>query len=235
MEIIWELPGKTAKRFRRQCAHLICRILGGDRTLIDQIEARYQNTPVEEKEVFLAHTDRPAPKRRRMTLAEYTPEELQEYNKREVELVQMRMDTTKMQMEMFEKLGGLDERDKIFFKDLMRVQSLSSSASSSSSSSTALLLSGTTRGAEISIPLVSQQIGVRVANGQAGRIGKNMVKRWRAKHGHGAHVQPPKRITYFKNKPYPENTYYMEDIDIMEAAIREVCNKPAPDNAVVAA
>jgi hypothetical protein len=41
VEIVWELPGKAAKVFRRQSAHLIARYLGADRTLIAEIEARF--------------------------------------------------------------------------------------------------------------------------------------------------------------------------------------------------
>lgn len=38
VEIIWELPGKAAKRFRRTSAKYIVRILGGDPSLVDEIK-----------------------------------------------------------------------------------------------------------------------------------------------------------------------------------------------------
>lgn len=37
VEIVWELPGKTAQKFRRQSAKYIVRILGGDPSLVDEI------------------------------------------------------------------------------------------------------------------------------------------------------------------------------------------------------
>lgn len=44
VEVIFELPGKAAKEFSRQSAHYICRILGGDRTLIEETETRFERT-----------------------------------------------------------------------------------------------------------------------------------------------------------------------------------------------
>ena len=59
VEVIWELPGKAAKAFRRQSAHYICRILGGDRTLIEEIETRFERTNEEQKQFMIANVERP--------------------------------------------------------------------------------------------------------------------------------------------------------------------------------
>ena len=40
VEIVFLLPGKTAREFRRQCAAKVCRLLGGDTTLVSEIEQR---------------------------------------------------------------------------------------------------------------------------------------------------------------------------------------------------
>jgi hypothetical protein len=77
VEIIWELPGKAAKAFRRQCAHLICRILGADRTLIEEIEVRYNRTPQSVKDIMTAHVERPV-------LPEQSIEELKMTRKRKI-------------------------------------------------------------------------------------------------------------------------------------------------------
>ena len=42
VEIIWELPGKAAKKFRRTSAKYIVRILGGDPSLVDEIKQQDQ-------------------------------------------------------------------------------------------------------------------------------------------------------------------------------------------------
>ena len=59
VEIVWDLPGKAAKAFKRQSAHLVARYLGADRTLIDEIETRYERVPTENQEFLKANTERP--------------------------------------------------------------------------------------------------------------------------------------------------------------------------------
>ncbi|KAG5188341.1 hypothetical protein JKP88DRAFT_177970 [Tribonema minus] len=41
VEIVWALPGKAARDFRRSSANLVCRVLSGDLALVEQIEARH--------------------------------------------------------------------------------------------------------------------------------------------------------------------------------------------------
>lgn len=41
IEIIWLLPGKKAREFRRNSAEKVCRLLGGDLSLVSEIEARH--------------------------------------------------------------------------------------------------------------------------------------------------------------------------------------------------
>jgi hypothetical protein len=53
VEIIWALPGKAAKEFRRQSAHNVCRMLGADVSLAREIEARALTIPQEQKDFFL--------------------------------------------------------------------------------------------------------------------------------------------------------------------------------------
>ena len=41
IEIVWLLPGKKAHAFRRQSSEKVCRLLGGDLSLVSEIEARH--------------------------------------------------------------------------------------------------------------------------------------------------------------------------------------------------
>ncbi|CAM9812180.1 unnamed protein product, partial [Pylaiella littoralis] len=41
VEIVWLLPGKKARQFRRQSSEKVCRLLGGDLSLVSEIEARH--------------------------------------------------------------------------------------------------------------------------------------------------------------------------------------------------
>jgi hypothetical protein len=59
VSLIWELPGRTARVFRRQSAHLVARYLGADRSLIEEIEARFERVSPQTQTFLLAHVERP--------------------------------------------------------------------------------------------------------------------------------------------------------------------------------
>ena len=61
VEIAWMCPGKAAMQFRRQAAEKVCRMLGGDLSLVDEIQRRHsQITGTAEQEFLLADTQRRA-------------------------------------------------------------------------------------------------------------------------------------------------------------------------------
>ncbi|CAN0578466.1 unnamed protein product, partial [Ectocarpus sp. 12 AP-2014] len=43
IEIIWLLPGKKAREFRHRSSEKVCRLLGGDLSLVAEIEARHNS------------------------------------------------------------------------------------------------------------------------------------------------------------------------------------------------
>lgn len=53
VEIAWLLPGKRAARFRRRGAETVCRMLGGDLTLVDEIQRRHTQVAGTAEEEFL--------------------------------------------------------------------------------------------------------------------------------------------------------------------------------------
>jgi hypothetical protein len=57
VEIIWCLPGKAAKEFRRTSAHYITRILGGDPSLITEMEQRHATVSSEQEDFMLGRVD----------------------------------------------------------------------------------------------------------------------------------------------------------------------------------
>ena len=77
------------------------------------------------------------------------------------------------------------------------------------------------RGDEISIAMVSAELGIRLGD-KAGHVGKKMKALYIARYGAVAAANIPKRATYFRGKPFQENTYYSRDKDLMKQAIREV-------------
>lgn len=53
LEIIWRLPHEACKEFRRESAVYICRLLGADQSLIQEVELRGATTPQAFKEFFV--------------------------------------------------------------------------------------------------------------------------------------------------------------------------------------
>ena len=134
VEIIWELPGKAAKDFRRQSAHYICRILGGDRSLIDEIEMRFDRTNQAQKEFMLANTQRPQlPERSSEELAEVRKRKYKDLDlinaqlaveERKDQLMQMQiatkvayMDGLHAEIKLLESIGLFDDCTKLSIKD----------------------------------------------------------------------------------------------------------------------
>ena len=56
VEIAWLLPGKRAAQFRRQGAETVCRMLGGDLTLVDEIQHRHAQVAGTAEQEFLQQT-----------------------------------------------------------------------------------------------------------------------------------------------------------------------------------
>ena len=57
VEIAWLLPGKQAAEFRRQGARTLCRALGGDLSLVEEIKARHAEVAnTHEQAAFLGGT-----------------------------------------------------------------------------------------------------------------------------------------------------------------------------------
>ena len=52
VEVAWLCPGKAAIAFRRQGAETVCRMLGGDLTLVDEIQHRHAQLACTAEEHF---------------------------------------------------------------------------------------------------------------------------------------------------------------------------------------
>jgi hypothetical protein len=118
VEVIWELPGKAAKAFRRQSAHYICRILGGDRTLIEEIETRFERTNEEQKQFMIANVERPVlPDRTETEELRVRKRKLEDLDiaEREVRLKQSLLDVKQSQLDV----RRCDVDLNIYFKTLL--------------------------------------------------------------------------------------------------------------------
>jgi hypothetical protein len=78
LELAWVLSGKVAREFRRAGALKVCRILGGDLTLIDEIERHHKRVAGTPQEQFLLGTDAIAPNQAAVPRKE--PTAMMQYN-----------------------------------------------------------------------------------------------------------------------------------------------------------
>jgi hypothetical protein len=60
IQIIWALGGKKAREFRIKCAEYICRVLGGDPSLVREMEIRVEHTSQEQRDFFMQGVETPA-------------------------------------------------------------------------------------------------------------------------------------------------------------------------------
>jgi hypothetical protein len=119
VEVIWELPGKAAKEFRRQSAHYICRILGGDRTLIEEIETRFERIDEASQNFFVnSNTERPVlPTRTDVEESRIRQRKLEdlEIAERESRILQSQLDAQKSQLALQRSRVEL----QLYFKSLL--------------------------------------------------------------------------------------------------------------------
>jgi hypothetical protein len=148
VEIVWLLPGKAAREFRRTSAATVCRALGGDLTLAAEIESRHNALQTSEEgrttQRFLTNDEEmsePTSKRVRtessqeLQLARTAAQQDAEFEdwleerrfaraERQAAMMQRdaerQMQTVRTSYEFLESIGALDARDKIAHADVMR-------------------------------------------------------------------------------------------------------------------
>jgi len=251
VELIWALPGKAAREFRRASAATVCRVLGGDVSLVEEVEAR--NTALQQTEQgraaqnFLTQQSGECAVAQRTThapaeLEMATAEQRQAYfacwlARQHDELAQQQVVTLKSALDLMQALGGVDNRDEIEFKDRIRLamrqcptpERLQIEGGAGAGAATldpgpgvaTHACSACIRGSEISIAMLATEMGVRVGD-RAGQIGKRMKALYAHTYGTAAAEAIPKRETVFRGQPFRENTYYARDKALLQRAIREV-------------
>lgn len=239
IQIIWELPGKAARAFRRQCANYICRVLGGDPTLVEEMELRARHTPQEQKEFFMQGVqvpdiDRLKEEEQRLLVKRKIESDIEEQRaktrKIEAETLELTAKSKEAELRALTAVVDLinrdgDERDSIFTRDLLK-----RFATERFSASPPLLTNGDSHSEhyEISIPLVAQKFGLKYKPQDASAIGKQMKQLFVKRHD----KEPPKRQTYFQGRPIAENAYWSDDEDLLRASIVMHAINPDPDDVI---
>ena len=218
VEIAWLCPGKHAKEFRRTGAVTMCRALGGDLSLVDEIRERHSTVTAEDQEALLAGTGVTAAEANGQALAVPDEEQLRRYRAETLALeVDARHKTLEIYTRMVEQAGmELDERDKLFFQDAAR-----NFIRTQFGYQRMLEGDGTAAGEQmeqVTISEVAQAMGVRLRRGEESSAGKAAAQLYREAHG----VNPPKHKRFVDGAVRSVNLYFEKDRDLLEHAIRAV-------------
>ncbi|KAG5181963.1 hypothetical protein JKP88DRAFT_165055 [Tribonema minus] len=248
VEIVWSLPGKAAREFRRTSAKTVCRVLGGDLSIVREVEARHhalQSTGGgRAAQDFLlgdesSGSEAPAEER---TLARTIGEVMRRNNKQaELDLSRMRdnasIATKKAcaefavdSYEMLRSMGAADDRDRITFSDAVRrIVAEGGGAAGAIVEAGAVPADDPTvptsdcdayyRGEEISMHSVSSKYSLRIGNGREGAVGRAVKALYLKRYGEAAAAKMVKRNVPFHGQIYGENTYWARDEDLMKQAI----------------
>lgn len=228
IEIAWLCPGKHAKEFRRTGAVTLCRALGGDLSLVDEIKERHGEVTEAEQEALLAGTGVSVAEANGQAIV--SPEEERarvrklnaEAAMMEAEVDRVRTEAMRARAEasvatcraLLDIAGGVSEgRDRLFYNDLARnfaqCNLLGFPATDGRSPDRS-------SDAQITISTVAVQMGVRLDGRALVRAGKKASSLYRARYGES----PPKHEQFCDGRVILANTYTERDRDLVEEAIR---------------
>ncbi len=167
VEIAWLCPGKAAKEFRRQGAVTLCRALGGDLTLVDEIERRHVQVAGTETERLLLGDGGQALVGQKRAREEH-----------------------EQVLGLLERKVALTERILAICREAGTLDAATLQAASDCSKNTLLMLSdGGEPGAKASSPVTwsvlmrAQALGVKVSRKDWADLGKAVTKAYRRRYG----------------------------------------------------
>ncbi|KAG5190875.1 hypothetical protein JKP88DRAFT_175123 [Tribonema minus] len=243
VEIVWSLPGKPARAFRRTSATTVCRVLGGDVSLVDEIEGRCRALQATEvgraaQDFLIGDGSVEVSRELPAELQLATPEQRTLFvtswmHGRRLALIDREKTQQLALIITNECFGVADARDRVAFGDLVRhvVQPpahddgaliVARPMSEDDPSVATPLAQVAHRGPEISMHSIAAEMGVRIKAGTECLIRKKVKALYAIKYGTAAAAAIPKRNVPFRGKVFAENTYWKRDQDLMEEAIRTV-------------
>lgn len=228
VEVIWELPGKAAKEFRRQSAHYICRILGGDRTLIEEIETRFERTDEASQNFFVnSSTERPVlPARTDVEESRIRQRKLEdlEITERESRILQSQLDAQRSQLAIQRSRVEL----QLYFKSILENDAEVVAATNDnikqiimrSDSSNINSSSGSTERKSPFLPDLTQIVheisGKVVPTHQLSKIGRAVSAAYQSLHG----CATPHKVERFCNGVSRKvNAYSTDDKDLVYGVV----------------
>jgi len=218
IELIMVLPGKIAKETRSKFADIIRRYLGGDKTLITEIEANAaSDSPIAQ----LARASMAPP----TAMAEIPTEEMLEdrRRKREREDLEIKAMDTDIQskrlsnvrlfadtMSLLNPIWADDARLRLQTEDWLKNIAFNSGTP-------AITNGGAEVNKSISVSQVAQEMGVRLTHGQLVQIGSAVARKYREKYN----AEPPKHSQWVDGAERKVNSYTERDRTMVVDALRE--------------
>lgn len=210
IEIAWLCPGKHATEFRRTGAATLCRALGGDLSLVDEIEARHADVGgTAEQEALLAGTGVSQAEANGQAIV---PAEQERRFMLENDMLEARV--REAALANYERLLEYsrtheDERDRLFFVDASRnyIRSRFSGR-----------LLEDAPNEPITISEVAKGMGVSLRRGDEVKVGRAAAALFRAERGD----DPPKHSQFVDGAVRRINSYFEKDRHILQDAVRRL-------------
>ena len=223
-EIAWLLPGLNAAIFRKEGAATLCRALGGDLTLIDEIKARHgEIAGGEEQGILLEGTG--------VTVAEANGTAIVigarsnalldlEIAERKLKLEERKLklpyEIMDMSIDLSERLKRMandeaDERFRMALVDASKNVTLLNVQSAN-------FIADDTDNISISISSVAAELGKRFTTRELSDVGRVVAAAYREKHG----KNPPQHEGFANGHVVQINSYFKKDRELIVKAIQKI-------------
>lgn len=217
VEIAWLCPGQNAKEFRRTGAVTLCRALGGDLSLVDDIRRRHAEVAgTEEQAAFLEGTGVTTAEANGHALASAENDRSRKLQNDmlEVQIAKMRegaaLDTYQRLLELSDRES--EERDRLFVKDAARNYFRASFPVSEQ------LQIEAPSNEPISISGLALDMGLKLKRGDESKVGRVLAQLYRDTHD----ADPPRHAQFVDGAVRKVNSYFAKDRSLMEQALRHV-------------
>lgn len=232
------LGGKVASKFRQEVEGTFTRVMAGDQSLIEVINANAaSDSPVQQAFRQALEQEPVEPvlddycvelsfKRRRMELEIAREEEELRAVKLTNDERQQRLENAKLTqikdsatlIQSLHNMNGIDERTKMQMEDYAKnILQITCGPSSGQQAITNGEVRPPSSTAAINVSVVAKELGYSCTAKQLIQIGRAMAEKYRSIHGE----DPPKHKQYVNGNFVPVNSYMERDRPVMEQVIRE--------------
>jgi len=209
------LGGKVAAEFRAIVESTFTRVMAGDQSLIEVINANAASQAPVQQAFRAALAQEPVDP----VLDEYCLDRKRKLDELELEERSLRLEQDRHELEvskrdkalehtgkaiaLIQSFTVIDERAKLQFEDHIKNM---------------ILTSGTNETTGISVSVLALEMGYSCTDQQIQAIGRRMAAKYRAKYNQ----DPPKHMQQVKGNYVPVCSYTARDRSLMEQAVREI-------------